>query len=435
MSGSMFYGETMNMQRFIMMMLLGVIIFLMAGCAKKETVPEIGDVKTQTDSGKLSLQEIRKEAENLDVSYKNLDFSNTKIAIPKVDEVYDLTFPVSTDSFERQVEKFEENIRKYEGLPKDVDLTQYMTVMYWDIEQNDRLSVPLNEVTDQQKETLQYLGYNDGTCSELIVFSDFMLEMGDHAALAEVTGDHMEFSEKEYGFEGNDLGTLVKRYDLSKDDISGISYHLADGDVALSDAISYVEKHMKEDYYFVGSEILDYHVFGVEVRQLTDDVYEYQFDVATSYQGLLLNKDDSSNAAPETASEDEDSLKPEPYGANHLVTMLYKDRLEYMWSCFQNFESVDVNNTYKSILSLEDACRLLSKYVSQYMTLEIGSIELIYHTEFEYESEEKRDWGYIQSIHARPAYHFSVSNSGITGHEKMYFNVDAVSGEIIPMAF
>ena len=62
-----------------------------------------------------------------------------------------MNFPVSTDTFERQLEKFEYNIRKYEGLEEDTDLVPYMNIMYWDNEKNDRLVIPLDEATKEQK--------------------------------------------------------------------------------------------------------------------------------------------------------------------------------------------------------------------------------------------------------------------------------------------
>ena len=148
---------------------------LLAGCAKNNAAPQAGEANIEMESQMLSLPEIREQAKDLHVPVKNLDLSEAKITIPEAEEVYDLRFPVSSDSFERQVEKFEENIRKYEGLGEEVDLTKYMNIMYWDKQQNDRLTVSYNEATEQQKQEIQYLGYNDGKCSELIVFSNFML--------------------------------------------------------------------------------------------------------------------------------------------------------------------------------------------------------------------------------------------------------------------
>ncbi len=434
MSGSLFYGGQMKRKKFTITIVLGMIVMLMVSCAKKETAPQTGKTDVQTELQKLSLPEIREQAKDLHVPVKNLDLSEAKITIPEAEEVYDLRFPVSSDSFERQVEKFEENIRKYEGLGEEVDLTKYMNIMYWDKQQNDRLTVSYNEATEQQKQEIQYLGYNDGKCSELIVFSNFMLEMGDYSVPTQLLGDDTDYSKDEYGYRGYELGKLVESYDLSTDDISGVSYHLSDGDIALSDAVSYVEKHLKEDYYFAGSEILDYHVFAVNVRELADDVYYYEFDVSTSYQGLLLNKDDSMVVTPEGEQKNKDPLEPAPFGTNHFVSMFQKERLGFIWSCCQSFETVETNSTYQELLSLEEACKLLGDYISKNKTFQISSIDLIYHTEFEYESEEKREWGYIQSVHATPAYHFSVSNTGLSEYKRLYFNVDAVSGEITTMA-
>ena len=198
MSGSLFYGGQMKRKKFTITIVLGMIVMLMVSCAKKETAPQTGKTDVQTELQKLSLPEIREQAKDLHVPVKNLDLSEAKITIPEAEEVYDLRFPVSSDSFERQVEKFEENIRKYEGLGEEVDLTKYMNIMYWDKQQNDRLTVSYNEATEQQKQEIQYLGYNDGKCSELIVFSNFMLEMGDYSVPTQLLGDDTDYS-KEIG--------------------------------------------------------------------------------------------------------------------------------------------------------------------------------------------------------------------------------------------
>ena len=74
-----------------------------------------------------------------------------------------------------------------------------MTLMYWDVAQNDRLIIPILEATDEQKEQVQYLGYNDGTCSELVIFSTFMLELGDYSVPTALTGEEEDYSNRPYG--------------------------------------------------------------------------------------------------------------------------------------------------------------------------------------------------------------------------------------------
>ena len=164
--------------------LLGVVMIgtmlavtVLSGCESGKTEK----TENVSQDNLVTLKEARKQAENFESEYKNLDFSEAQIKIPDVQQVYEMEFPISTDSFDRQVEKFEENIRLYEGLDDRVDLKQHMTLMYWDVAQNDRLIIPILEATDEQKEQVQYLGYNDGTCSELVIFSTFMLELGDYS--------------------------------------------------------------------------------------------------------------------------------------------------------------------------------------------------------------------------------------------------------------
>jgi hypothetical protein len=43
------------------------------------------------------------------------------------------------------------------------------------------------------KEQVQYLGYNDGTCSELVIFSTFMLELGDYSVPTALTGEEEDY--------------------------------------------------------------------------------------------------------------------------------------------------------------------------------------------------------------------------------------------------
>ena len=131
----------------VMMIGTMLAVTVLSGCESGKT-KEVEKTETVSQDNLVTLKEARKQAENFESEYKNLDFSETQIKIPDVQQVYEMEFPISTDSFERQVEKFEENIRLYEGLDDRVDLKQHMTLMYWDVAQNDRLIIPILEATD-----------------------------------------------------------------------------------------------------------------------------------------------------------------------------------------------------------------------------------------------------------------------------------------------
>ena len=157
--------------------------------------------------------------------------------------------------------------------------------------------------------------------------------------------------------------------------------------------------------------------------------------MGTAYDGVALNHDDATSLDSMNEDSGKDNLTAEPFGTNHLVTMFEKDKLGFIWSCCQNFESVQTLNTYDKVLPLDVVCETLSNYISKDKQFQISSIELLYQTEFEYENEEKREWGYIQSIHCRPVYHFSIENTGLSEYRKMYFDVDAITGDITTIVY
>ena len=123
--------------------------------------------------------------------------------------------------------------------------------------------------------------------------------------------------------------------------------------------------------------------------------------MGTAYDGVALNHDDATSLDSMNEDSGKDNLTAEPFGTNHLVTMFEKDKLGFIWSCCQNFESVQTLNTYDKVLPLDVVCKTLSNYISKDKQFQISRSSLLYQTEFEYENEEKREWGYIQSIHCR----------------------------------
>lgn len=414
--------------------LINVTALICLGC-----LSGCGDYNQSTDSEALvskelkTLSEIRKEAESFTGDYENLDLSGTVIVIPDVEEISSVIFPISTDPLEMQIEKFEDNIRRYNEIDESRDLTPYMSMMYWDEDANDRLAVPYIEAKEDEElmNRIQYLSYNDGTCSELLIFSDYMLEMGEYGAIPFFEQEAAGYAENPYGVRGIDLGTLTETFDYSKDDISGVEYNLVDGEYYLQEAVDFVEKHVKEDYYFVGSEYLDYHVSEIEVRKLTDDVFYYQFRLYPSYMGIALNKDSGSG----TLGDTEDNPYVQPFGTTHRVSVFCHDKLGFIWSSCHSYESVNVQETNSEFLSLDDVCEYLNQYVTASNPFSIESIELIYQTEFQYENEEKRYWGYVQSVNCHPAYHFTVADPGLSGYDKIYFDVDALTGIVTTTAY
>ena len=413
------------MKKTLFLIILSGFMILNSGCAGEHLQQDTAVYHMKT------LTEIAGESGHLNCTFDNLDFSDVTISVPDVDEISTVVFPVSTDSLEEQTAKFEYDIRQMENLDEGADLTPYMNIMYWDYDLNDRVVVPYEESTDEQLDMIQYLSYNDGVCSALVVFSDFMLEIGNYSLPLDLTGDNADYTDNAYGYRAIDLGTPVETFHLPADDISNVTYRLADGEMPLREAVSYTEQHIKKDYYFVGSDLLDYYVSEVQVRQLQENVYYYQFRIQASYQGVRLNKDGGVELG--TDDEETDPLANTVFGTEHKASMFQKNSLDFIWSSCHSYEAAEIQETYKEFISPEDACELLSQEISGKNTFRVDVIELLYQTEFQYESEEKREYGYIQSVYCHPVWHFTIKNPGISGYENIYFDVDALTGEIITM--
>lgn len=48
---------------------------------------------------------------------------------------------------------------------------------------------------------------------------------------------------------------------------------------------------------------------------------------------------------------------------------------------------------------------------------------------------KKRQLGYVESVQCRPSYHFSIKNTQLSEFSRLYFDVDAITGEITTMGF
>lgn len=417
------------MKKIIFILFIAMFSITSAGCASDNSseASSAEDKSAHSEDQSFSMKtipELREEAASLQDNYVNLDLSETSVFIPDVDEIYDISFPLEY-SLEEQKEKFEENIRKYAGLDADEDLSPYLKMSYWDTKENERIQVFYSEASEEQLSDIQYLSYNDGKYSEVLVFSNYMLEMGYYEIPTMLTGDTADYSDNMYGYRGLDLGTPVETYQIPEDDISDVSYVLEDGGTALADAVAYAEQHVEEDYYFVGSDLLDYHVYRVQVRQLTDSVCYYQMYLYPEYRGIPFNYNMG------VVSDAEESLLREIFGAYHVVSMFRSNQLGYIWSSCHSYETVEQQEKHSEFISLKDACSLLSDFISDKSELKIDSLGLIYQTEFVYDSLEEKEAGHVGAVYCHPVYHFYVDHVGMGGYSSYYFDVDAVTGEVV----
>lgn len=408
------------MKRKIAAFMLCLYMVILSACGKAQEEWEVSFV---------SLEEIRREAENFTYECSNLDFSDTDIIIPEGEEIQDVEFPLDNRSFDEIKEEFYENIRTLTG--KDVVDEQYANcVLYDDGAEGGRLIVPVTEVTASEIDKAYncggwYLSYNDGIYSSLLYSSSLMCEITDRTQLNEVDGGSGENAEPVYGYRIYGMGDFVKSFDLPEDDIEDVSYRLPDGEVRLADAISYVESAGAFRYHFVGSSCLDYKVFHVDVRRLAEDVFYYEMKVKAIYKGIAFAYAKTSNFA---VTDD----KKHHYAITaHTVSVLSAKHMDYIWSCAHSYETEEEGEVYTKFLSIRDAVGIVSRTVADSAKMEVDSVELLYRTEFCYGTNGKdEDDDRVLAVKCHPVYHFRVYGRGLSEYDVLYFDVDAVTGTV-----
>ena len=387
-----------------------IMLLFVTGCSDKDNTEN-------TEDGKVSLEEIRKEAETFSYKGTGIDVSNADIIIPDSQTIYDLTFDLKNDSAENVEERFFEDMERYMNV-SEIDKEN---VLYSIKLGGQNVCIPYDEVTDEEKNiTNSTLIYCDGTYSKLLYKTSNMCEMGCNTIPTELTQDTTDYSDYIWGYRGLNLGVYTKTYYIPDDDISGVSYKLYNGEVKLQDAIDYVEEHIKTDYNFAGVPYLDYKVCKVDVRRLDDTTYYYEFKVKTCYEGMAFIKDS------ELIMSDDNY----PLVASYYVSMYEGDSLDFIRASCYSYDNMELGKEYTEYISLEEACRLIDKELTNKSEFEIDSIELSYLTEYCFDPEDETG-SKVDYVTCYPVYHFSVKNPGKSGYTVAYFDVKVDTGEIL----
>lgn len=392
------------MQKKIFLFLLIAALPIGAGTACRHQ-PE---VKLQD---KIPWENIKKEAGDFSYHGNSFSISADQVKLPDAEKITATEFEVLSDSSEME-KIFLQNARKFMG-EKNFKKDQVKYHLK-DPKTKEYIDVPMQDATEKQRSSRDsYLMYFDGTYQEILWKTSMMCELGCNTVPKKYLEDE-DFS-SEWKHTGLDLGTLAKSYEIPEDDVSDVSYSLSDGECPLAPAIEYVEKHVKNDYRFAGSDLLDYSVFRVDVRIMEEDVYYYQFEVKAQYQGVALNKD---RAVYDNTDLIEDS---------HTVSMFTKNKIGYLWSCLHSYERIAEQEELTELLSLQSACAVAEKNLTGKRKFEIKSVELLYLTELEYDKDNTG----VTKVKAYPAYHFYVANPALAGYERLYFDVNAQTGEFM----
>lgn len=405
-------------KQFILMIAVTCLMF--CGCQEKKEENENSVVPRYT------VDELRDEASKLKQKYSNMDFSETDIIIPEVDEIEELIFPLdgniseSKNVYEKIKNDFYENINQLTGR-NDIN-EKYI---YYKLPL-DKEPIHINDVKDKDRERSGYSGsdepkqgfylsYNDSSCSMLLYGSSFMLEIASNKVA--------EYSEKGYDWLGHrpPEGSVVESFNLPEDSIENISYLIDGKQLALKKAVAYVEENMGKGYHYVRSPFLTYQVCHVDVVKLEENSYYYQMSVRALYNGISFSYETYANISPVKGEK----VDYENVSTTHIAVMMSEDNIDYIWSSAHSYEEKKDGETYTKFISIKDAMDILSHTVSAATKLKCDTVELMYRTEFHMDAS-----GGIEEVQCHPIYQFKFSNTGLPEYPVLFFNIDALTGMV-----
>lgn len=412
----------MKGKRISFTLLLIIVLLSSVACKKEENGRNYPE--------KVSVSELSQNTSVNGLSFEKIDISNATIIIPEFqgDTIKVPRFPIMERDFDVLEEKLIETVKDFFGLEEVIrddfvydfvrSVTEEASDVNWEI-----VYTPMDSATLEEKKISRYLLYNDKAGNSAVLYlSTYMVELSRGGVIKEIIPD-IAYGGAEnwvYGVRPMDEGTLIKTYQLPSDDITGVSYELYDGELALSDAIDLAETGIKKNYSFVGSPHLDYQVYEAQVRKL-EHCYYYAFKIKAVYENVAFGNESGLFVEGEETTKQGSCLYTQ-----HIVSIFRKEAVDFIWSSCHSYETVEVLEEITEIISLGKACEYLDKFISDDVFFEINEVEFLY---------EPRLVGDFQTaiydeLVCYPVYQFICNDPKISGYKIIYFVVDAVEGTI-----
>lgn len=177
------------------------------------------------------------------------------------------------------------------------------------------------------------------SCSMLLYGSSFMLEIASNTVA--------EYSEKGYDWLGHrpPEGSVIENFNLPEDSIENISYLIGGKQLALKEAVAYVEENMGNGYHYVRSPFLTYQVCHVDVVKLEENSYYYQMNVRALYNGISFSYETYANISPVKGEK----VDYENMSTTHIAVMMSANSVDYIWSCAHSYEEKKMGRLIRNL--------------------------------------------------------------------------------------
>lgn len=411
---------------------------LLSACANdKDAVDETGGEQTVLLS-ELSVN--TKSADHLFDSYSNLEFSeDCYLAIPDhITEIYEYT---TTTPLNADMEKYDEHFKgMFDYLfPEHALNNEFLfyiggnsELVYDDdgnISQNfHKVSDWYNELISGEEGRVNFL-YDETWLRNMTEWkSPVCLELGNpigygYAVInkgktVEVNNsmvyDELLQAERYPLLESYDPADWLEYVETYSRD-STESFKLADKEMPIDEAVRFFENYINELPYPEDANMKTV-VMSVDVYKVSEDVYGYYFLTTKEYQGVPFDH-------MRSGTEHSDFNDYSTTGGNAFMVESNDIDIIFGYYRLQTMESV---NAYTTIVSLENAAKIMSQKLSDNVEFEVQKIELVYT-----EKPNKTSEGYIDienySAMVAPAWKFTLYNPNDNLTYVCY--IDAKDGE------
>lgn len=415
------------MKKHISFIILIAILLSLTGCAQSINAPS---------EQRYMLADIRSEAEKFDDlrgKYSNLNLKDTRLYVPDVDEITDLTIRMHSYTAEELEKVFLEAVEKFNGNTPDINNIIYIPeVNDTDYVSEDDISLP--KIPYSQAKGIP----NRNTRFSSIVYSDDEVYLSIMLFSNFISAQKKEINEIanfDGGYFGNRVfrvedGGFLEAYDLRGVEIPDVSIMLRDGAADLRQSVESITGQLKSGFPYYNSDTLILCPKTAEVYTLGEQmglVVRYYYE----YQGVPL---DSRGSYGENLETRENDLFR--FGLRSSAAMFQKDFVDELYG--GRTLDIEHKETHDKFIGLDDFLSMVSDKLTGNKPFTIGTVELCYGLKQEYPesaniktaTEAAQKLIRPDRISAAPVWIANFDNTGISDSPTMAVIVDAVTGEM-----
>ena len=368
-----------KLKSFFLFILVGAMIFL-TGCESS------GDL-TGTISEKAEISEIRsgftESVERLrNKSYDNLVFTKTAFSFP--DELESVSELKATPLKGKSVDEIYEYLcdaidfltdKEYTDEEKRHDI-RFVDADYDDKNERYPYSSPnIDEYKNGYETEYPWPTVGNDDYSLDLMFG--VLRSFDDGSLVEYDGVSSGIRQMYFMISTAKHPVVFYTEDLTCTD----KYKLIDGEISIADAAAFAQNYLDSlDFTPYEGNIPKSKIVAVNVVNIGNGNYGYNFVVAYTYKGLCFNFDDRKETDSGGLFVDTDYDERDYSGASGSIDMIRTDKV---CRFFDVANGVDITEgePQTSVITLETAADKISEFFSGFMTFYVDSVSVVWLSE------------------------------------------------------